>query len=392
MKTIFLDNNATTPVRADVLDAILPYFNAEFANASSIYQMGQRTRKAIEDARADLASFIGAEDPDEIIFTSGGTESNNLAIRGVLEANPGKGRRMVSSAIEHSSVRTVLRHLAEENRIDHVVAPVQPNGVLNPKEVADAITDDTVLVSIMAVNNEIGTIQPVSEIAQICRKKGVLFHTDAVQMAGKMKIDVNELGVDLLSLSGHKFGAPKGSGILYVRKGSRLRALFEGGRQEKNRRAGTENVPAIVGIGKAAQIEIFSWQEENARLRQLRDRLEQNLLAGLTYVSINGDKEKRVSNTSNLCFEYVENSALIMALDLKGVACSSGSACIAGSADPSHVLLALGLPRHKAQASVRLSLGYTTTESDIETASGIIIETVNRLRETHPLWKQAANQ
>lgn len=385
---IYLDHNATTPVRPEVLEAMLPYLKDNYGNASSIYQLGQQSRKAIEDARAAIATFIGASSPEEIIFTSGGTEANNFAIKGVVLEHRKKGRRVISSAIEHSSVRNVVRDLAQDGLIDSVVVPVEPNGTIKVANVDDAMTPDTVLVTIMGANNETGVYQPIKDIVAAAKKKNILVHCDGVQMAGKTQLHVDELGVDLFSLSGHKFGAPKGIGILYVRKGTRLKSLMLGGRQEKNRRGGTENVAGIVGAGKAAQLEMQEMTADVAKLKTLRDQLENGLLKNLTHCFVNGDKTNRTVNTTNICFEYTDSSEMIMALDLKGLACSSGSACQAGSADPSHVLLAMGLPQDKAHASLRFSLGHTTTAMEIESAIGIITDTVNQLRKRHPLWNE----
>lgn len=392
MKQIYLDNNASTPVRPDVFEAMVPYLKGEYANASSIYQLGQHARKAIEDARAAAATLVGADDPNEIIFTSGGTESNNTAIKGVVAAYKSKGKRVVTSAIEHSAVRNVIKELEQLEMADNVVVPVQPNGIVNVDAVDDAITPDTALVTIMAANNEIGTIQPIAAIADICKKKGVIFHTDAVQMAGKLSIRVNDLGVDLLSLSGHKFGAPKGVGILYIRKGTRMYGLLQGGRQEKNRRAGTENVPGIVGIGVAAQLAIKNLSADQKHYAHLRDLLESLLFQNVPSISLNGDKNDRVANTTNICFDFTDSTAMITALDLKGVMCSNGSACIAGSPDPSHVLLAMGLPQEKAHAALRFSIGHETTEDDVRAAATVITETVARQRKTHPLWKETSGK
>jgi cysteine desulfurase len=385
---IYLDHNATTAVRPEAFDAMAPFLKESYGNASSLHQLGQKARAAIEKARQQMAAFLGANSPDEIIFTSGGTEANSNVIRGVLEVMRGKGRRVVSSAIEHSAIRTPLQHLAEIGDIDNVIVPVQPNGILNVKDVDDAITPDTILVTIMAANNEVGTLQPIDEIAAICRRKGVVFHTDAIQLAGKHVVNVNRLNVDLLSVSGHKFGAPKGVGALYVRKGTRLASLISGGKQESNRRGGTENVAGIVAMGVAAQSAMAELSDEAPRLTGLRNLFEELLLSGLTHVSVNGDRQLRICNTTNICFEYTDSSEMIMSLDLKGVACSTGSACQAGNAEASHVLLAMNLPQEKAHASLRFSLGHSTTEPEIREAAKIIIDTVSRLRENNPLWRE----
>ena len=385
---IYLDHNATTPVRPEAFDAMLPYLKESYGNASSLHQMGQKSRKAIEVARAQMAAFLGADSADEIIFTSGGTESNTTVIRGVLDALRGKGRRMVSTAIEHSAIRTPLQHWGELGEIDNVIVPVQANGIVRASDVDDAMTPDTILVSIMAANNEVGTLQPIAAIAAFCNKKNIPFHTDAIQVAGKHPINVKAWGVDFLSVSGHKFGAPKGVGALYVRKGTRLAALILGGKQEKNRRGGTENVAGIVAMGAAADAAMKEFTTETPRIAALRDLFEELLMAGITHASVNGDRRQRICNTSNICFEYTDSSEMIMALDLRGVACSTGSACQAGSADASHVLLAMNVPQEKAHASLRFSLGHSSTEEEVRSAAKTIVDTVARLRDKNPLWRE----
>jgi len=390
MKTIYLDYNATTPLRPEVLGAMLPYLKEDYGNASSLNQLGQKARKAVEEARSKIAQLIHAEDPEEIILTSCATESNNTAVRGVLSANKHKGNRMVSSAIEHSSVRNVLRFMEQAGEIENIVVPTQPEGLIRPADIKDALTAHTIMVSVMAANNEVGTIQPIKEIAKLCRDKEIIFHTDAVQLAGKHEIDVNDLGVDLLSLSAHKFGGPKGVGILYIRKGTRLDALLHGGSHEKNRRAGTENVAGIVGMGRAAELAALEFKSEQIRIGPYRDQFEKTLLSTIPESFLNGDVDRRICNTTNIGFECTESTKLLMALDLAGVACSNGSACSTGSVDASHVLLAMGLSQEKAHASLRFSLGHSTSESELKTAAEIIKETVSRVRESHPLWKKAS--
>lgn len=359
-----------------------PFIEESFGNASSVHQVGQRSRKAVEEAREKVAKFINAESPSEIIFTSGGTEASNMAIKGTFFRHRKKGRRIVASAIEHSAVRHVFHYLRDVESADMVTVPVTSDGMVRPADVEDAITPDTIIVSIMQANNETGVIQPIAEISKICRKKNVLFMTDAVQAAGKISVDVQALGVDMLTLSAHKFGGPKGAGILYLRKGTQLEALIHGGSQEKNRRGGTENVAGIVGMGVATTL-------EHAHLNSLRDRLEEGLLK-IPYTSVNGNRTQRVPNTTNLCFEYTDSSAMVMALDMQGMACSNGSACAAGNPEPSHVLLAMGLPQEKAHASLRFSIGWNTTTEEIEQAIKIIPEVVAKQRANHPLWKKAS--
>jgi cysteine desulfurase len=388
--TIYLDHNATTPIKPEARDAMRPFLEDGFGNASSVHQTGQRARKAVEEAREKVARFINAEDPSEIIFTSGGTEASNMAIKGVFYRHRQKGRRMIASAIEHSAVRHVLHYLREVENVDMVTVPVGSDGITRVSDVVDAMTPDTILVSIMMANNETGVIQPVAEIAKEAKKKNILMMTDAVQAAGKIPVDVRALGVDLLTLSAHKFGGPKGAGILYLRKGTQLEALIHGGSQEKNRRGGTENAAAIVGMGAAAEAAQKHLADDSARMNTLRNKLESELLRLVPQISVNGSRDHRVLNTTNLCFEFTDSSAMVMALDLKGIACSNGSACASGNPEPSHVLLAIGLPQDKAHASLRLSVGWNTTEADINEAIKIIPDVVSRLRQTHPLWKKAS--
>jgi cysteine desulfurase len=387
MDRIYLDHNATTPVRREALEAMLPFMTESFGNPSSLHFEGQKARRAVEDARERLARFVGAEDPAEIIFTSGGTESNNMALQGGLASS--RGRRIISSAIEHSAVRTVARVLGETGRADNVVIPVNAHAIVDPADVEDAITPDTALVSIMAANNEVGTLQPVRAIADICKAKGVRFHTDAVQLAGKARIRVNDIGCDMLTLSGHKFGAPKGTGILYVRRGTRLSALLMGGLQEKNRRGGTENVAGIVAMGVAAELADKELDAESQKILKLRDLFEKLVLEAVPQCSVNGDREYRICNTTNMCFDHTDSASMLMALDLKGVSCSSGSACSAGSPDPSHVLLAMGLPQHRAHASLRFSLGHGLEEWQIRSAVARVAEAAAQVRQSHPMWKEA---
>jgi len=390
MKTIYLDYNATSPIRPEVLEAMMPYLKDDFGNPSSLYLVGQRARKAVEGARAKIAEFIGARDPDEIVFTSGGTEADNLAIKGAALGNIRKAKRIVISAIEHSAVREAASFLRKVDSFQVVEKPVEPSGAIDPDDFDEFLTPDTTLVSIMAVNNETGVIQPVDKFSPGLRRKGILFHTDAVQAAGRIKIDVDGWGADLLTLSGHKFGAPKSVGILYVRKGTRMEGLIQGGSQEKNRRGGTENVAAIVGMGVAADLAKKELEKESIRIQKMRDNLEGTLLSRIPNSFVNGAGAKRVANTTNICFEYTESSKMIMALDLKGVSASNGSACASGNPNPSHVLLAMGLPQDKAHASMRFSLGHSNTEEEIKKAAEIIVQTVSEVRATNPLWKEKA--
>jgi len=380
---VYLDNNATTPVLPDVFEAMRPYFAEHFGNASSIHHYGQETRAAIESARESVAALFGCHAP-EIIFTSGGTEGDNLAITGLTAP----GVHVITSSIEHHAVLHTCRHL-EEIACDVTVLPVDSRGVVNPDHVRRALRPNTKLVSLMLANNETGALQPVEEIGKIAADAGVLFHTDAVQAAGKVPIDVNRIGCHALSISGHKMHAPQGIGALYLRKGTRLQPLFHGGRHERSRRAGTENVPGIVALGKAAQLARQALDDGDIRkLAALRDKLERGILAKVEDAWVNGDGAARVPNTTNIRFDGIDSESLVIALDLKGLAVSTGSACSSGAIEPSHVLIAMGLPPDQARASIRFSLGKQTTEEDIDLALAMVPETVLRLRELSPRYKR----
>jgi len=388
MKRIYLDHNATTPIAPEVLAAMLPYLTEEFGNASSIHSYGQNARGAVEQARSSVAALVGAR-AAEIMFTSGGTESNNHAILGAVGAAPGKARHVITSAIEHVAVLDPCRALAKSG-IDLTVLPVDREGLLNPEDVRNAIRPETVLISVMLANNEIGTIEPIAEIGKIAAEKGIALHTDAVQAAGKIPIDVDNLGVDLLSISAHKFCGPKGAGALYIRKGTQLGPLMYGGHSERDRRPGTEDVAAIAGMGKAAELALAGMRVESQRVRGLRDRLEQGLLGRVPHSWVNGGRAPRVPNTSNLTFPFIEGEAMVIALDLKGIACSTGAACSSGALEPSHVLMALGLAAEDARATLRLSLGHQTTEKEIDFALETIPPVIERLRQLSPTYKKPA--
>jgi cysteine desulfurase len=378
MKRIYMDHNATTPLREEVLEAMLPYLREEFGNASSLHFFGMRARRAIESAREQVAAALGAQ-PREIVFTGCGTESDNQAIKGVAFANRSRGDHIVTSRIEHKAVLQTCQYLEKQGlRVTYL--PVDQYGVVNPNDVAQAITDRTVLVSVMFANNEVGTIQPVAEIAQVCRERDVYFHTDAVQAVGKLPIDVNKLGVDMLSLSAHKFYGPKGVGALYVRKGVKVDPLLHGGHQEWGRRAATENVAGIVGLGKAIELRLGEMAAEAERLATLREQLYAGLTAHIDHVYLNGHPTERLPGTLSLCFDYVEGEAIIMGLDLSGVAVSSGSACTSASLEPSHVLLAMGVRPAVAQGSIRFSLGRGNTAADVDTVLETLPPIVERLR------------
>jgi len=376
--SIYMDHNATAPLREKVLEAMLPYLREEFGNASSLHSFGIRARRAIETAREKVAAVLGAQ-PREIIFTGCGTESDNQAIKGVAFANRSKGDHIITSRIEHKAVLQTCQYL-EKQGFQVTYLPVDEYGVVNPDDVARAITDQTVLVSIMFANNEVGTIQPIAAIAQVCRERGIYFHTDAVQVVGKLPVDVGQLGVDLLSLSAHKFYGPKGVGALYVRKGVKIDPLLHGGHQERGRRAATENVAGIVGLGKAIELRLGEMEAEAKRLTALRERLYDGLAARIDHIYLNGHPTERLPGTLNLCFEYVEGEGIIMGLDLVGVAVSSGSACTSATLSPSHVLLAMGVHPAVAQGSIRFSLGRGNTEEDVDYVLETLPPIVERLR------------
>jgi len=383
MRQIYLDNNATTRVAPEVLDAMLPCYQGAYGNASSVHALGQEAKGLLDNARQQLAHLLNAE-PNEIVFTSGGTESDNLAIRGIAEASPRPAKHIITTRVEHHAVLHTCQVL-QKSGIDVTYLPVNSEGMVDPQDVRKAITPDTILISVMYSNNEIGTTQAVKEIGQIALEHDVYFHTDAVQAAGKLLLDVDDLNADLLSLAGHKFHAPKGVGALYVRKGTRLRPLFFGGAHERNRRAGTENVPQIVGLGAAAELAGDGLEERARPIGELRDYFENEVCRRIPEVALNGSRTLRISNTSNLRFERADSESLVINLDLAGVACSTGSACASGSIEPSHVLLALGLPVDQAFSSVRFSLSRYTTREEIEAVLDILPGVVSRCREASPV-------
>jgi cysteine desulfurase len=388
MPRVYLDYNATTPLAPDVLQEMLPFLREEYGNASSIHSVGQRARAAVERARARVAALMGAREK-EIVFTSGGTEADNLAIRGVVGASPRARKHIVTSTIEHHAVLNTCQAL-EAERVAVTYVPVSSAGLVNPEDVRRALTPDTVLITIMHANNELGTVQPIGEIARIARENKIPFHTDAVQSAGKLPVDVTQLDVDLLSLSAHKMYGPKGAGALYLRGGVRLKPLFFGGHHERDRRPGTENVAGIVGLGAAAERAAVQLGEEGTRLAALRDELERRLLARVPHTGVNGDRERRTPNTTNMYFDFVEGEPLVIALDLKGIACSTGAACSAGAVEPSHVLTALGLPPERSRASLRFSLGRATRREDIDYVADTLPGVVEHLRELSPLYRKPA--
>jgi cysteine desulfurase len=382
MSRIYLDNNATTPVLPEVLEAMRPYFGERFGNASSIHHHGQETRAAVERARDSVASLLGCR-PAEVIFTSGGTESDNLAIAGLTSP----GDHIITSSIEHHAVLMTCKHL-EETGCDVTYVPVNGRGLVDPDDVRRALRPNTNLISIMMANNETGVLQPVEEIGMLAAEADVYFHTDGVQAAGKVPIDVNRIGCDALSISGHKMHAPQGVGALYVRKGTRLQPLFYGGRHERSRRAGTENVPGIVAFGKAAELAMQGFERgDDKKMSGWRDRLQQGILAQVDEAGVNGDAP-RVPNTTNIYFDHIEGESMVISFDLKGLAVSTGAACSSGAIEPSHVLTAMGLRSDRARSSIRFSLGRQNTTEDIDIALALVPETVARLRELSPVSRK----
>jgi len=386
-KLIYLDHAATTPLHPEVLDAMMPYLTTQFGNPSTLYAFGRDARQAVEDARAKVAALIGAE-PDEIYFTSGATEADNWAIVGAALARESKGRHIITSAIEHHAVLETCEFL-QKRGYELTILPVDSDGIVNPEDVLRAITDRTILISAMHANNEIGVIEPIAEIGAIAREKGVLFHTDATQSVGKIPVDVNELKVDMLSLSGHKIYGPKGVGALYIRKGVRILPYMHGGGQESKKRAGTHNVPGIVGLGKAMEIAQATILEEAERLTALRDRLIDGIPAAIPDSRLNGHRIRRLPNNVNVSIEGVEGESMILKLDAVGICVSSGSACTSGDLSASHVLLALGLPHEVAHGSLRLTLGRDNTDADVDKALGALPGIVSELRAMSPVYEKA---
>ncbi|MBI4850423.1 MAG: cysteine desulfurase NifS [Acidobacteria bacterium] len=388
---VYLDNSASTKIAPEVLEVMLPYFTEQFGNASSIHSFGQQAKGAVDEARRQVASLIGA-DFNEIIFLSGGTEADNLAIRGIAESYRSKGNHIITSEFEHPAVRnTCLAFEKQGFRVTYL--PIYENGLVRIEDIKSVITNDTILISIMHANNEVGTIQPIEEIGALVKeirleRKNLFFHTDAVQSVGKIPIDVKSLGVDLLSLSSHKIHGPKGIGALYLRKGIRITSQLTGGRHERERRAGTENVPAIVGLGQSAELAKENL-EKFQEIKSLRDYFEAGVAKLIPEIKFNGDKEHRLANISNISFSYIEGEALLIALDLKGIAVSTGSACSSGSTQPSPVLVAMGLSKEMVRGSIRFSFSRYTTKQEIDYVLSVLPEVVARLRNVSPLYKQA---
>ncbi len=380
--TIYMDNSATTPVRKEVVEEMIPYLTENFGNPSSIYDLGKTSKHAVEKARKRVAYAIGAEE-NEIYFTSGGTESDNWAIKGIAFANRNKGKHIITSSIEHHAVLHACKWL-EGQGFEVTYLPVDKYGMVSPEDLKNAIRDDTILISIMLANNEIGTIQPVDEIGKIARENRIYFHTDAVQAIGHVPIDVQKMNIDLLSLSGHKFQGPKGCGALYIRKGTKIETLLHGGAQERKRRAGTENVPAIAGLGKAIELAVGEIGESDKTLLEMRERLIKDLMK-IPKTHLNGHPIKRLANNVNVTFEYIEGESLLLLLNAKGVFASTGSACNSSSLEPSHVLTACGVPHEIVHGSLRLSLGKMNTQEDVDRVLEVLPEIVQKLRNMSPL-------
>ena len=386
MKTrIYLDNAATTKTAREVVDAMLPYFTESYGNPSSIYELGQRSKEAITKAREEIAQVIGAK-TEEIYFTGGGSEADNWAIKAAYEAYKNKGNHIITTKIEHHAVLHTCQYLEKQGaRVTYL--DVDENGLVDLDQLQKAITPETILITIMFANNEIGTIEPVREIGLIAKEHGILFHTDAVQAFGQVPIDVDEMNIDMLSSSAHKINGPKGIGCLYIRKGVKIRSFIHGGAQERKRRAGTENVPGIVGYGVAARMAAETMKKRTQREKELRDYFIRRVLEEVPYVRLNGEPVKRLPNNTNFSFQFIEGESLLIMLDMKGIAGSSGSACTSGSLDPSHVLLAIGLPHEIAHGSLRLTLGADTTKEDLDYTLEQIKEIVEKLRNLSPLYE-----
>ena len=386
MERIYLDNAATTPVRKEVVDAMLPYFTENFGNPSSVYQIAQMNKKAVDDARETIANALGAN-ANEIFFTSGGSEADNWAIKGIAQAHKAKGNHIITTKVEHHAVLHTCEYL-EKNGFEVTYLDVDEYGMVHPEDVEKAIKDTTILISIMYANNEIGTINPIKEIGAIAKAHKIPFHTDAVQAVGQLKIDVKDQNIDLLSLSGHKINGPKGMGVLYIRRGLKIENLIHGGAQERGRRAGTENVAGIVGLAKAMEIAYTDFDAKIEKMTKLRDKLINGLLESIPYTKLNGHPTMRLANNSNIGVEYVEGESLLLLLDMSGIAASSGSACTSGSLDPSHVLLAIGIPHERAHGSIRLTLGSQNTEAEIDKVLEVMPGIVQRMRDMSPLWEE----
>ncbi len=390
MRRVYLDHNATTPVHPEVLEAMMPFFQDQFGNASSIHWAGREVKKYLDDAREKVAALLNAT-PEEVIFTGCGTESDNMAIKGVAYALQDKGRHIITTEVEHHAVLHTCQFL-EKAGFEVTYLPVDSDGLIDLEKLRLSIKNQTILITIMFANNETGTVFPVQEIGEMARGKGVIFHTDAIQAVGKLPIDLKQLPVDILSLSGHKLYAPKGIGAQYIRAGTKLTSLIHGGGQERNRRAGTENIPYIIGLGKASEIAQRDFQGRSELLLALRERLHRGIINRIPHVKLNGHPTKRLPNTLNLSFLYIEGESLLLNLDLEGIAVSSGSACTSGSLEPSHVLLAMGIPHEIAQSAIRLSLGWSNTQEDVDYVVEVLPRIVQRLRDISPLYQKRVSR
>ncbi len=386
MSGIYLDHAATTAVRKEVLDTMLPYFSENYGNPSSIYEIAREAKKAVDNARKQVATAIEA-DEKEIYFTAGGSESDNWAIKGIAESYKNKGKHIITSSIEHHAVLHTCQYL-EKNGYEITYLPVDEYGKINLDDLEKAIRLDTILISIMFANNEIGTLEPIKQIGEIAKKHNIIFHTDAVQAVGHIKIDVKDMNIDMLSLSAHKLYGPKGIGALYVRKGIKLKSYIHGGAQERGLRAGTENVPGIIGLGKAIEIATSEMEQENKKLIELRDEIIDGILNTIPYTRLNGHRTDRLPGNVNISFEFVEGESILLLLDMNGIYASSGSACTSGSLDPSHVLLAIGLPHEKAHGSLRMTLGIENTEEDVRKLLEVLPGIIKRLRDMSPLYEE----
>lgn len=384
-KKIYLDNAATTKTRPEVVEAMLPYFTEKFGNPSSVYEFATQNKKAVDEARGNIAKALGA-DISEIYFTAGGSEADNWALKATADAYEEKGNHIITSKIEHHAILHTCEYL-EKHGFEVTYVDVDENGVIKLDELKKAIRPTTILISVMFANNEIGTIQPIKEIGKIAKEHNILFHTDAVQAFGQLEIDVNDMNIDMLSSSAHKLNGPKGIGFLYIRKGVKIRSFVHGGAQERQRRAGTENVPGIVGFGKAVEIAMATMKERQEKEIRLRDLLMKRVLAEIPYVRVNGDRVKRLPNNANFSFQFIEGESLLIMLDMNNICGSSGSACTSGSLDPSHVLLAIGLPHEIAHGSLRLTLSDENTEEEINYTVDKIKEIVDKLRKMSPLYE-----
>ncbi len=384
MKNIYFDHAATTSVKPEVLEAMLPYFTEKYGNASSIYSLGRENKKAIDDAREKVAKALNAL-PKEIFFTSGGTEADNWALEGIAFANQAKGKHIITTNIEHHAILHTCKFL-EKQGFEVSYVPVDNKGIVHVEDIEKAIRPDTILISIMFANNEIGTIQPIKEIGALAKEKGIYFHTDAVQAIGNIPIDVKDMNIDLLSLSAHKFYGPKGVGVLYIRDGVRISSMLHGGAQERGKRASTENVAGIVGLGKAIELATENIEQYNTKLMKLRDRAIKEILEKIPYSRLNGDEKNRLPGNVNISFEFIEGESILLMLDMKGICASSGSACTSGSLDPSHVLLAIGLPHEIAHGSLRLTFGEENTDSDLDYLLETLPPIIEKLRAMSPLY------